>query len=101
MTVGSALGQISDLFAKVKSINAKHGKFDLVLCLGDFFGPVREGEGELNADGLALLEGKLEGAPCLESHCSQFLMFGRHSSVAVLCHGWRAPHTSAGSRQVR
>lgn len=60
--MGSALGQISDLFAKVKSINAKHGKFDLVLCLGDFFGPVKEGEGELNVDGLALLEGKLEGA---------------------------------------
>ncbi|VDB82716.1 unnamed protein product [Peniophora sp. CBMAI 1063] len=72
LTVGSALGQISDLFAKVQSINAKHGKFDLVLCLGDFFGPVKEGEGELNADGLALLEGKLKAPlPC-------YVMAGEH-----------------------
>jgi hypothetical protein len=63
LTVGSALGQISELFAKVRSINAKHGKFDLVLCLGDFFGPVKDGEGELCPDAAALLNGRLEGAP--------------------------------------
>ncbi|TFY76541.1 hypothetical protein EWM64_g7470 [Hericium alpestre] len=44
LTVGSALGSIRELFAKVKGINAKHGKFDFVLCVGDFFGPVKEGE---------------------------------------------------------
>ncbi|KAF9454609.1 hypothetical protein P691DRAFT_786180 [Macrolepiota fuliginosa MF-IS2] len=39
LTVGSAVGSVRDLFAKIKAIDAKHGKFDLVLCTGDFFGP--------------------------------------------------------------
>ncbi|KAG5354069.1 hypothetical protein C0989_009767 [Termitomyces sp. Mn162] len=38
LAVGSAAGSIKDLFAKIKVIDAKHGKFDLVLCTGDFFG---------------------------------------------------------------
>ncbi|KAF9566308.1 nuclear protein [Agrocybe pediades] len=62
LTVGSAVGSIRDLFAKVKAVDAKHGKFDIVLCTGDFFGPPSEKEkdedeeSELNM----LLEGKLE-----------------------------------------
>ena len=40
LTVGSAVGSIRELFAKVKAIDAKHGKFDILLCTGDFFGPV-------------------------------------------------------------
>ncbi|KAG5647316.1 hypothetical protein DXG03_000854 [Asterophora parasitica] len=58
LAVGSAAGSISDLFAKIKAIDAKHGKFDLVLCTGDFFGPVREvDEG---SDTSKLLAGDLE-----------------------------------------
>jgi hypothetical protein len=64
LTVGSTLGSIKDLLAKIKAIDAKHGKFDLVLCTGDFFGPPTgdtnnaiDREGEINL----LLEGKLEG----------------------------------------
>lgn len=60
--MGSALGSIRDLFAKVKSIDAKHGKFDLVLCTGDFFGAVKEGEADdEETETKQLLEGKLEG----------------------------------------
>ncbi|KAL4067785.1 CwfJ C-terminus 1-domain-containing protein-like protein [Scleroderma citrinum] len=41
LTVGSALGSFRELFTKIKSIDAKHGKFDCVLCVGDFFGPLQ------------------------------------------------------------
>lgn len=64
LTVGSAQGLFRDLFSKVKAIDAKHGKFDLVLCIGDFFGPlpnaedVSESEDELSL----LLNGSLEGS---------------------------------------
>lgn len=37
MALGAALGSIKDLFAKIQSIDAKHGKFDFALCTGDFF----------------------------------------------------------------
>ncbi|KAF8896981.1 CwfJ C-terminus 1-domain-containing protein-like protein [Mucidula mucida] len=59
LTVGPALGSIRDLFAKVKAIDAKHGKFDFVLCVGDFFGPPKiddEGEDETEL----LLNGQIE-----------------------------------------
>ncbi|KAL0568073.1 hypothetical protein V5O48_013917 [Marasmius crinis-equi] len=60
LTVGSAVGSIKELFGKVKAIDAKHGKFDFVLCLGDFFGPIGE-QSEGTEDQVAmLLEGKLE-----------------------------------------
>ncbi|KIJ69163.1 hypothetical protein HYDPIDRAFT_164801 [Hydnomerulius pinastri MD-312] len=42
LTVGPAVGSIRDLFSRVKTIDAKHGKFDCVLCVGDFFGPLQE-----------------------------------------------------------
>lgn len=42
LAVGAALGSVRDLFAKIKSIDAKHGKFDCVLCVGDFFGPLQD-----------------------------------------------------------
>lgn len=63
LTVGSAIGSIRDLFAKVKAVDAKHGKFDLVLCTGDFFGPKldRENEADGESETNLLLEGKLEG----------------------------------------
>ncbi|OSX65607.1 hypothetical protein POSPLADRAFT_1044935 [Postia placenta MAD-698-R-SB12] len=62
LTVGSAAGSIRELFAKIKAIDAKHGKFDLVLCVGDFFGPPKD-EGEAYSEDdevIQLLEGKLE-----------------------------------------
>ena len=58
--MGSAVGAIRELFAKIKAIDAKHGKFDLVLCTGDFFGPTASSEDE-NDDLPQLLAGQLEG----------------------------------------
>ncbi|KAJ6618849.1 hypothetical protein B0H10DRAFT_1216880 [Mycena sp. CBHHK59/15] len=61
LTVGSSVGSIRDLFAKIKAIDAKHGKFDLVLCTGDFFGPLlAEGEPGADDDMTQLLAGTLE-----------------------------------------
>ncbi|GLB34795.1 putative zinc knuckle [Lyophyllum shimeji] len=59
LAVGSAAGSIEDLFTKVKTIDAKHGKFDLLLCTGDFFGPVTDSAGEED-DTSKLLAGQLE-----------------------------------------
>ncbi|KAF8226793.1 nuclear protein [Tricholoma matsutake] len=82
LTVGSALGAISDLFVKIKAINAKHGKFDFVLCIGDFFGP--------DDDTVKLLAGDLEGGaipflhevqlipPCCEAPTECYIMQGEH-----------------------
>jgi hypothetical protein len=61
--VGSAAGAIRELFSKVKAIDAKHGKFDLLLCTGDFFGPPKD-EGEEyseDSDVMQLLNGSLDG----------------------------------------
>lgn len=57
LTVGSAVGSIAALFSKIKAIDAKHGKFDFVLCTGDFFGP----PGDEGGDTEKLLSGELEG----------------------------------------
>jgi hypothetical protein len=61
--VGATVGSICDLFAKIKSIDAKHGKFDFVLCTGDFFGPLKDLDDESTGEDevLLLLEGKIEG----------------------------------------
>ncbi|KAG6376305.1 CwfJ C-terminus 1-domain-containing protein-like protein [Boletus reticuloceps] len=59
LTVGSAHGSIRNLFSKVRSIDAKHGKFDCVLCLGDFFGPLQE-QGDSQNQIVELLNGSLE-----------------------------------------
>ncbi|KDQ10585.1 hypothetical protein BOTBODRAFT_178064 [Botryobasidium botryosum FD-172 SS1] len=56
LTVGAALGSLEALFSKVKAIDAKHGKFELLLCVGDFFGPEKDENSEVEK----LLEGKLE-----------------------------------------
>ena len=62
MTVGSTIGSIRDLFAKVEAIDAKHGKFDLLICVGDFFGQPNDGEvSEENDDISQLLDGRLQG----------------------------------------
>ncbi|KZV96189.1 nuclear protein [Exidia glandulosa HHB12029] len=54
LAVGSPQGALKDLFARVKAIDDKHGKFAFVLCVGDFFGPAE------NDDIAALLDGSLE-----------------------------------------
>ena len=59
--MGPAVGAIRDLFEKVKAINTKHGKFDLVLCVGDFFGPSDGDTVSKEVD--ELLRGEIEGAP--------------------------------------
>ena len=41
----------------MKAIDAKHGKFDMVICIGDFFADSESEDAELNA----LLDDKLEG----------------------------------------
>ena len=63
LTVGSAAGAIRELFSKVQAIDAKHGKFDLVLCTGDFFGPPKDEDEEYseNDDVMKLLNGELDG----------------------------------------
>ena len=72
LTVGSANGAISELLGKIKAINAKHGKFDLVLCLGDFFSTTtQDAEGD-EGEALMLLDDKLEGVcPTIEVACSE------------------------------
>ncbi|KAJ8521668.1 hypothetical protein ONZ45_g1663 [Pleurotus djamor] len=59
LTVGSAVGSIRDLFTKVKGINTKHGPFDFVLCLGDFFGPPSDGTTPEQIS--ELIDGHIEG----------------------------------------
>ena len=68
LTVGSAVGSIGDLFAKVKAIDAKHGKFDFVLCTGDFFGVNSTDENHVQDDAKKLLAGDLEGETTAYSH---------------------------------
>ncbi|KAG6854723.1 hypothetical protein C0991_002436 [Blastosporella zonata] len=61
LAVGSAAGSIRDLFAKIKAIDAKHGKFDLVLFTGDFFGPIPGEDASSHGDDITkLLAGELE-----------------------------------------
>jgi hypothetical protein len=52
LSVGAAHGSIRSLFAKIASLSAKHGPFDITLCTGDFFAD--------NAELDDLLGGKLE-----------------------------------------
>ncbi|KZT39225.1 hypothetical protein SISSUDRAFT_1003698, partial [Sistotremastrum suecicum HHB10207 ss-3] len=56
LAVGPVLGSFREIFAKVKAMDEKHGKFDLLLCTGDFF--AKEGEGEEALD--ELLAGSLD-----------------------------------------
>lgn len=54
LTTGSVKGTIRDFFDKLKAIDTKHGKFDLVLCVGDFFATAKDDEIR------QLLDGELE-----------------------------------------
>ncbi len=84
MAVGSAVGAFTELFAKVKAIDAKHGKFDLVLCVGDFFGPDTE-EGELSQ----LLNDEIEGA---FQHLLLVHYAYSHSPVPIPCYVMQGEH---------
>ncbi|KAF8892429.1 CwfJ C-terminus 1-domain-containing protein-like protein [Infundibulicybe gibba] len=60
LAVGAAAGSIRDLFTKIKAIDAKHGKFDFVLCTGDFFGPPVTPDPDEGDEVSMLLAGQLE-----------------------------------------
>ncbi|XP_030642353.1 CWF19-like protein 1 [Chanos chanos] len=46
LACGDVEGRIDALFNRVKTIQKKSGQFDLLLCVGDFFGSSPESEGE-------------------------------------------------------
>lgn len=54
LTTGSVAGSIREFFNKLRAIDTKHGKFDLALCIGDFFGTGKDDETR------QLLDGELE-----------------------------------------
>ncbi len=37
LVIGSVKGKFEQVFAKVSQVNAKHGPFDALLCVGQFF----------------------------------------------------------------
>lgn len=84
LTVGSALGSLRELFTKIKSIDAKHGKFDCVLCVGDFFGPLQAAGADSAAkDELTdLLDGAIPGILILLSQNAILT----HHLVPVKCY---------------
>lgn len=60
LVIGSVLGSFKSLCQKVKAIDQKHGKFEMILASGDFFGPP-DGSPEQTAELRALLDEQLEG----------------------------------------
>ena len=82
----------------MKALDAKHGKFDLVLCVGDFFGPPKDEEEPYTEDDEAvqLLEGKLEGrvrsvfSPVCSTHRRA------HDAVPVECYIMQGEHPLPG-----
>ena len=72
--MGSAVGSIREIFTKIKTIDAKHGKFDFALCTGDFFGPLKEPSEEETEDNdvSQLLEGRIEGVSGLFTFNSHY-----------------------------
>jgi hypothetical protein len=58
LATGPVSGLFSEFFDKLRSIDAKHGKFDFVLCVGDFFGAAKDEEIR------RLLDGELERPHC-------------------------------------
>lgn len=83
--MGSAAGSIRDLFSKIKAIDAKHGKFDLVLCTGDFFGPLKDTTDAAKDDDdiSLLLNGSLEGM-LLPYQSSGYIFILLYSSLGML-----------------
>lgn len=42
LIVGDVKGKFKSFFARIENVNKKSGPFDLVLCVGSFFGPAAE-----------------------------------------------------------
>lgn len=59
LTIGPPCGRIQELVAKVSAINAKHGPFDALFVLGDFFKPWSGGDEDLSEDERLLLAGDI------------------------------------------
>lgn len=59
LAIGSVLGSFESLCQKIKAINQKHGKFEMVLVTGDFFGPP-DSSPEQTKELAALLDGRIE-----------------------------------------
>ena len=38
LACGDVKGKFSSFFKKIKSVNAKNGPFEMIICVGDFFG---------------------------------------------------------------
>ena len=91
------MGCVRDLFAKVKAIDAKHGKFDLVICTGDFFGPPNEETSSEDDEIGQLLDGRLEGALCRAHFRRLGFDHWLCSPYRVLCDAGRIPSTSTSS----
>lgn len=49
LVCGDARGNFRQLFNRLDSINKKNGPFELMLCVGDFFGSNGEQNDELQA----------------------------------------------------
>lgn len=88
--VGSAHGSISSIFSKVQAIDKKHGKFDLLLCVGDFFSVSEEVtvEEDSKDEMEALLNGTIEGMPtCLVLRHSAHALCFKVPLKTYLIHG--------------
>jgi len=46
LACGDVKGKFSTFFKKVKSVNAKNGPFEMIICVGDFFGDHEFGDSE-------------------------------------------------------
>ena len=94
LIVGSAVGSIREIFAKIKSIDQKHGKFDLVLCLGDFFGPPRDAHEAYEEDHevMQLLDGRLEGRVFFNKLCMYAHLSIRCVIAPVECYIMQGEH---------
>lgn len=100
MTVGSAVGAVREIFAKIKAIDAKHGKFDFALCAGDFFGPLKEPSEAENEDDISqLLDGKIEGEIFNSILVVTQLMIV-YSSPQMLHHAGRIPAARTRYREI-
>ena len=42
MVCGDVEGRLNDVYSRVKTIQSKAGKFDLLICIGDFFAEKEE-----------------------------------------------------------
>jgi hypothetical protein len=57
LVCGDVEGRFKKLFTRVDTVNKKNGPFDLLLCVGNFFGDPASEEWKLYKDGI--LKGKI------------------------------------------